>query len=93
GRLLGFERLNKLQDRNLQTKDFNALTPALVVMTRDEEYVDKSFPVGTEVMRVRLNKFSKLDTNFHPEVFTVVSSFDNGTCQLADGKDRLLKRR
>ncbi|KAI9338316.1 hypothetical protein BD770DRAFT_448382 [Pilaira anomala] len=78
GRALGFERLNKLQD---------------LIFTRGEEFLDKSFHVGTKVMRARHNKFSKLDTSYHPKVLTLVASFDNGTCQLADKNGRLLKRR
>ncbi|KAI9326275.1 hypothetical protein BD770DRAFT_334691 [Pilaira anomala] len=89
GRSLGFERLVKQVDRNLQIDDYNDL----------HEYDDKilikrkTFNPGDKVLRVRHNKHAKLDSNYKPEVLTVVSYFNDGTCQLADAHGRLLKRR
>ncbi|KAI8332330.1 hypothetical protein BD560DRAFT_341247 [Blakeslea trispora] len=90
GRALGMERLVALNDRNVQIDDYNVLKDeydAKPIVRR------KYFEPGTMVVRVRHNKFSKLDTHFKPQVFRVVSSFANGTCQLADQMGRLLKRR
>jgi hypothetical protein len=90
GRALGMERLTELNDRNVQIEDYNVL---------NEEYDFKQvikrkvYAPGTKVVRVRHNKFSKMDSHYKPEIFTVVSSFNNGTCQLADAVGRLLKRR
>lgn len=90
GRALGMERLTELNDCNIQIDDYNAL---------NDEYDErqlikrKTYAPGTQVVRVRHNKFSKMDSHYKPEVFTVVSSFNNGTCQLADSVGRLLKRR
>lgn len=89
GRAMGMERLTQLSDRNIQVQDYNALNeydPKPVIRR-------KYFEPGTKVVRVRHNKFSKMDTNFKPEIFTVISCFNNGTCQLADKVGRLLKRR
>lgn len=89
GRALGMERLVELNDRNIQIDDYNTL----------EEYdykqmVKQKFCApGTKVVRVRHNKFSKMDSHYKPEVFMVVASFNNGTCQLADFVGRHLKRR
>ncbi|KAG0754276.1 hypothetical protein G6F62_009856 [Rhizopus arrhizus] len=91
GRTLGFERLNKLSDINNQIDDYNVLN--------EREYdlkllpPAKTYEPGTKVVRVRHNKYSKMNISFKSEVFTVVSSFPNGTCQLADKVGRLLKRR
>ncbi|KAI7892336.1 uncharacterized protein EV154DRAFT_419012 [Mucor mucedo] len=97
-RSLAFERLVKLGDRNIQVDDFNILTP--LETTRDSEFKQKRYEVGSFVVRVEHNRFSKLNIiyyvfyhNYKPEVFKVIACFDNGTCQLADANGRLLKRR
>ncbi|KAI8063443.1 uncharacterized protein B0P05DRAFT_476862 [Gilbertella persicaria] len=90
GRAMGMERLTEISDRNNQIQDYNAMKGEYDLQPR---FRRKFFPPGTKVIRVRHNKFSKMDTNFKPEVFTVTASFNNGTCQLADGVGRLLKRR
>lgn len=93
GRSLGMERLARLQDRNIQIDDYNILNPEQL------EYDDKKiirrryYTPGTKVICVRHNKYSKMDSNYKPEIFTVVASFNNGTCQLQDKVGRLLKRR
>lgn len=90
GRAMGMERLTKLTDRHIQIDDYNVL---------QQEYDNKDMIKrkhllpGTKVVCVRHDKFSKLDTHFKPEVFTVVASFSNRTCQLADQFGQLLKRR
>ncbi|KAI9012703.1 hypothetical protein CLU79DRAFT_683271, partial [Phycomyces nitens] len=86
GNALGFERLSKLVTRNTTIEDF---PPAPVEQPTEE----KVFLPGSTVVRVRPNKSSKLDSNYSPEVFTVVAGFGNGTYQLADKFGRLLKRR
>ncbi|KAI8338288.1 hypothetical protein BD560DRAFT_339628 [Blakeslea trispora] len=89
GRALGMERLVELNDRNIQIDDHNALQEYDPRPTVKRKY----FEPGTQVVRFRHNKHSKLDSHFKPEVFTVVSCFANGTCQLADQMGRLIKRR
>lgn len=90
GRAMGMERLNQINDRNIQIDDYNGL---------NNEYdfkpivKKKYFAPGTQVIRVRHNKFSKMDSTFKPEVFNVVACFNNGTVQLSDRVGRLLKRR
>ncbi|KAG1161000.1 hypothetical protein G6F46_012869 [Rhizopus delemar] len=91
GRSLGFERLPKLSDMHIQTEDYNVINE----LEYDLKPVAriKFFQPGTKVVRVRHNKHSKMDTNYKPEVFTVVASFPNGTCILADQVGRQLKQR
>ncbi|CEP10183.1 hypothetical protein [Parasitella parasitica] len=89
---LGFERLVELADRNLQVEDYNVSNNTLEYDPRPR-IPRKTFTPGTHVVRVRHNKFSKMDSTYKPEVFTVMASFANGTCQLADQAGRLLKRR
>ncbi|KAI8636921.1 hypothetical protein BD408DRAFT_319451, partial [Parasitella parasitica] len=89
GRALGMERLVALQDRNTHIEDYNVLN----------EYQEKQlirrkrFAPGTKVVRLRHNKFSKMDSNYKPEICNVVASFNNGTCQLQDKVGCPLKRR
>ncbi|KAI8376868.1 hypothetical protein BD560DRAFT_306218, partial [Blakeslea trispora] len=92
GRSLGFERLANVLDRNMRIDD-------RIALQNDEEYDNKfmkkmkTFAPGTKVLRVRHNKFSKLDTNYKPEVLKVIATFNDDTCQLADEFGRVLKRR
>ncbi|KAI8335681.1 hypothetical protein BD560DRAFT_340264 [Blakeslea trispora] len=81
GRAMGMERLTALYDQNIQTEDYSTLNAEYDMQPRMRR---RFFKPGTQVIRVRHNKFSKMDTTFKPEVFTVVASFNNGTCQLAD---------
>ncbi|KAI8326892.1 hypothetical protein BD560DRAFT_301451, partial [Blakeslea trispora] len=53
----------------------------------------KTFAPGIKVLRVHHKNFSKLDTNYKPEVFKVIVTFNDGTCQLAHDFGRVLKRR
>lgn len=92
GRSLGFERLMEIADRNFQVDDYNVLNDSISHEERPR-IPRKTFVPGTHVVRVRHNKFSKMDSVYKPEVFTVMASFANGTCQLADQAGRLLKRR
>jgi hypothetical protein len=86
GQSLGFERLYKLMDRNLQEN-------------RDDDYDEQPivkldlFEPGTKVIRVRNNRVGKLTTKWDPEVFTVVFADAHGTYQLVDDHGRPLKRR
>lgn len=89
GHALGFERLAKISDQNIQVEDYNVLNEYDLKVIKRRKW----FAPGTHVVRVRHNKFSKMDSVYKPEVFTVVASFANGTCQLADQAGRLLKRR
>lgn len=91
GRALEMERLSKQTDMHIQIEDYNTLNQTEYDIK--PVYRKKYFAPGTKVVRVRHNKFSKLDSTYKPEVFTVISSFANGTCQLADQVGRLLKRR
>lgn len=91
GRSLGFERLAKLNDRNIQVEDYNVLNQ--IEYDYKHLHRNKTFEPGSKVVRVRHNKFSKMDSNYKPEVFTVIASYPNGTCQLADQVGRLLKRK
>ncbi|KAL7321092.1 hypothetical protein PS15m_000906 [Mucor circinelloides] len=88
---LGMDRLVELQDRNAQIEDFNALNNEypLKPVVRQRKY----FSPGAKVVRLRHNKYTKMDTNYKPEIFTVVASSNNGTCRLQDKAGRLLKRR
>ncbi|OBZ81454.1 Transposon Ty3-I Gag-Pol polyprotein, partial [Choanephora cucurbitarum] len=90
GRALDMERLVELSDRNVQIDDYNVLNEEYDVKPT---FGRKYFEPGASVVRVRHNKFSKLDTHFKLEVLRVISCFANGTCQLADQMGRLLKRR
>lgn len=86
GEVLGFERLYKLVDRNLNHEDFT-------------DYVDKPivnldmFEPGTKVIKVRQRGAGKLATKYEPEIYTVIGAFNNGTYQLLDPRGRPLKRR
>ncbi|KAI9015758.1 hypothetical protein CLU79DRAFT_707354, partial [Phycomyces nitens] len=86
GLSLGYERLNYLVNRTISSEE----TP---IDYPDQPTEEKVFPPGTKVIRVRPNKTSKLDTTFNPELYVVISGFNNGTYQLADMQGRLLKRR
>ncbi|KAI9003774.1 hypothetical protein CLU79DRAFT_682261, partial [Phycomyces nitens] len=86
GRSLGFERLNQLQNRAIQNEDSPQDYP-------DHPIEEDNFTPGTKVVRVRPNKSSKMDSNYKPEVYTVIAGFGNSTYQLADMNGRLLKRR
>lgn len=92
GKALGNERFVELTDRNIQTEDYNALE-AEIDYEPKKLIPPKYFYPGTKVLRVRHNKFNKMDTNMQPEVFTVVAYFSNGSCQLADQQGLLMKRR
>ncbi|CEP10491.1 hypothetical protein, partial, partial [Parasitella parasitica] len=85
GRSLGFERLVKLEHRNFEQED------------KEYEEVrvleDNMFEPGTRVVRVRNKKRGKLDSNYDPEVFTVIAGFGDGSYQLMDNQGRVLKRR
>ena len=79
-----------MSDRNIQIEYYIAL---------NEEYdfkpvaKKKCYNPGTQVVRVRHIKFSKMDSTFKPEIFTVVACFNNSTVQLADRVGIMLKRR
>jgi len=92
GRKLGFERLVEISERNIQIEDYNVLHNTMEYDVKPRKS-RKQFSPGSHVVRVRHNKFSKMDSTYKPEVFTVIASFANGTCQLADQAGRILKRR
>jgi hypothetical protein len=87
GQMLGYERLVKLVDRNVQKEE------EVLDYPMQPELEQSQFIHGTKVIRVRHKKRSKLDSKFEPEVFTVISGFGNGAYQLMDQSGRILKRR
>ncbi|CEP18107.1 hypothetical protein [Parasitella parasitica] len=88
-RTLGFERSVMQQDRNIQIDDYYNL------QEYDEKLIVRRryFAPGTKVIRLIHNKSSKMDSNYKTEVFTVVSSYNNGTFELQDKAGRVIKRR
>lgn len=85
GEKLGFERLVKLTDRNLYNSEFRDYPV-------QETKGPKLFPIGSKVMRLRHKKSNKLQSNFEPELFTVIAVYKNNTYKLCDSQGRILKR-
>ncbi|KAG1318626.1 hypothetical protein G6F62_012250 [Rhizopus arrhizus] len=88
GQSFAFERLFKLMDGNIHNEESVANDYPI----RDLVEADILEP-GTKVIRVRQKKSGKLDSNYDPEVFTVLGGLGNGAYQLVDARGVPLARR
>ncbi|CEP14621.1 hypothetical protein [Parasitella parasitica] len=90
GNNLGFERYSKLVDRNNLSEVIHGFKP--VVTTADFERHPKLLHPGDFLIKKRKKRINKLDTAFIPEIFTVVTAYNNNTYKVADSQGRVLQR-
>ena len=90
GNQLGFERYAKLVDRNSLTEVINALKP--LTSSLDFEIHPLLLQPGDFLIEKRQKKNSILESAFEPEIFKVITTFNNNTYKVADLSVKTLQR-
>ncbi|CEP12513.1 hypothetical protein [Parasitella parasitica] len=87
---LGFERYSKLVDRNSLNEVLQSLKP--IRTSSDIAKHPKLLQPGDYIIQKRKKKTRKLDTMFEPEIFKIITTYNNHSYQVADSNNRILQR-